>query len=419
MRNKDSFEELLSEKSDQYMMYPSDRVWKNIQKKIQPSQTRTILSASFLFFITASIAVFFNEQRVAEYEIPSGQLTYQMKEKKWESTLPPVWITNQKNKNPVVSAELESKGIKSVISYNQSQELPLELHPLQDPFEGPSNLGKEITFERFIHPKGKKLGLMESISTVLIKAKQISKAATWQIYFTPTMGYRTLKEVSNNLNYSYNSYAYNTTSLFARNIKDAVSHRPGIGFEFGAAMYYPLGKKISVKVGLQANYQHYQIDANRWIPEIATYGMNNLGFTSYPINAISGYRNANSSTSNVTLQNERLMISMPMGFDYKVLGNKMLNFSVASTLQPTYVMNSSAYLLSTNLRNYAKAPNLNRRWNMHTGMEANVNFQKGSFKWSIGPQFRYQLLNSFTDKYPIKENLYDFGIRLGVMKTLN
>ena len=419
MRNKDQLEQLLKEKSDQYMMYPSDRVWKNIQKKIQPSQTWTILSASLLFFLAASVSVFFNEQRVAVYEQPSGQLAYQMKEKKWENTLPPVWITNEKNKSAFVPAELDNKGIKSAVSFNQIQELPLELHPLQDPMETPSNLEKNISFEHSIHPKGKKLGLMESISNVLVKARQIGKAATWQIYFSPTMGYRTLKEVSNSINYQYSSYAYNTTALFARNIKDAVSHRPGVGFEIGAAMQYPLTKRISVKAGLQANYQHYQIDANRWIPEIATYGMNNVGFASYPINAISGYRNGNSPTSNVTLQNERFMISMPIGFDYRVIGNKSLNFSVASTLQPTYVMNSSAYLLSTNLRNYAKAPNLNRRWNINTGMEANVNFQKGSFKWSVGPQFRYQLLNSFTKKYPIKENLYDFGIRLGVMKTLN
>jgi hypothetical protein len=111
------------------------------------------------------------------------------------------------------------------------------------------------------------------------------------------------------------------------------------------------------------------------------------------------------------------MISMPIGLDYKLFGNKMLNFSIASTIQPTYVLNSSAYLISTNLRNYAKAPNLNRRWNINTGMEANVNFQKGSYRWSVGPQFRYQLLHSFTDRYPIKENLYDIGVRVGIMKT--
>jgi hypothetical protein len=145
--------------------------------------------------------------------------------------------------------------------------------------------------------------------------------------------------------------------------------------------------------------------------------MNNVGFTTQPINAVSNYINANNYTSSVTLRNERFMISMPLGIDYKVIGNKMLYFSVASTIQPTYVLNSSAYLISTNLRNYAKAPNLNRRWNINTGIEANVHFQKGSYKWSVGPQFRYQLLHSFTDKYPIKENLYDIGLRVGIMKT--
>ena len=182
-------------------------------------------------------------------------------------------------------------------------------------------------------------------------------------------------------------------------------------------MYYPITKRISIKAGLQANYHKYEIHASRGLPEIANYGMNNLGFTSYPINAVSNYRNGETYTTGINLRNERFMISMPVGLDYKVIGNNKLNFSIASTLQPTYILNSSAYLISTNLKNYAKAPNLNRRWNINTGMEANINFQKGSYKWSVGPQFRYQLLHSFTDKYPIKENLYDIGIRMGIMKT--
>lgn len=200
-------------------------------------------------------------------------------------------------------------------------------------------------------------------------------------------------------------------------MKDAVIHKPGMGFEAGAALYYPITKNLRVKAGLQANYQQYEILASRGYPEIATYGMNNVGFTTQPINAVSNYINGNSYTSSVTLRNERFMISMPIGIDYKLIGNKMLHFSVASTIQPTYVLNSSAYLISTNLRNYAKAPSLNRRWNINTGIEANVHFQKGSYKWSVGPQFRYQLLHSFTDRYPIKENLYDIGLRVGIMKT--
>jgi hypothetical protein len=75
-------------------------------------------------------------------------------------------------------------------------------------------------------------------------------------------------------------------------------------------------------------------------------------------------------------------------------------------------------LISTNLRNYAKEPSLNRRWNINTAVEASVNFQSGSFRWSIAPQYRYQLLSSFKNKYPINEKLFDMGLKLGVIKTI-
>jgi hypothetical protein len=55
---------------------------------------------------------------------------------------------------------------------------------------------------------------------------------------------------------------------------------------------------------------------------------------------------------------------------------------------------------------------------MNAAIEANLNMQKGGFKWSIAPQFRYQMLSSFKSKYPIKENLMDLGIKVGVIKTI-
>ena len=413
----DELEDLLKEKSDQYLIYPSDAVWKNIQKKIQPSQTWTILSAIVVFFLASGISLFFNEQKIPKYTPASTTLAYQMTEPNWEKTLPPVSINAiHGTKKDIVSA-FESNSTNKNITASITEDLINSTHPLQELLPTTFSVEKDLSFSENIHPKTKKLGLLGSLTNVLEKAKQIGREAKWQLYFSPNIGFRTLQGSSSNLRYQYNSYSYNTTSLFASNVKDAVNHRPGVGFEFGAAMYYPITKNISIKAGLQANYHEYQIQASRGLPEIATYGMNNLGFTSYPINAVSNYRNGENYTTAVTLRNERFMISMPIGLDYKVIGRNKLNFSVASTIQPTYILNSSAYLISTNLRNYAKAPNLNRRWNINTGLEANINFQKGSYRWSVGPQFRYQLLHSFTDKYPIKENLYDLGIRMGIMKT--
>jgi hypothetical protein len=231
------------------------------------------------------------------------------------------------------------------------------------------------------------------------------------------MGYRRLKGEASGSTYQYSVFSLSTNAVFARNVKDAVSHKPGMGFEIGTAMFYPLSQKLNFKAGLQANYNHYQIEAYSAVPEIANYGMNNYAFGSYPISAVSFYRN-NSGYSPAILRNEHYMISMPVGIDYEIAGTRKLNFSVASTLQPTYVFANYSYLLSTDLKHYAKEPTLNRRWNMNAAIEANLNIEKGGFKWSIAPQFRYQMLSSFKKKYPIKENLTDFGIKVGVIKTI-
>lgn len=411
----DELEELLRQKTDQYLMYPSERVWKNIEKNIQPNQTLTIVSAVLLFLLSASISVLFNEQKLSTFTPPSGQLAFQLSENKWESTLPPISVRGTAL-NKKTESYFEQHRFEKAVNLTPSIETEIIEHPIQTPIFTPVVLDRNEVNPITALPK-KRPGILQSISNVFDKAKQIGKEAKWQIYFSPTMGYRTLRGSSSSSNYLYNSYSFSTTSLFANTVKEAVIHKPGIGFEAGAALYYPLTKNLGIKAGLQANYQQYEILASRGYPELATYGMNNVGFSTQPINAVSNYINGNNYTSSVTLRNERFMISMPIGIDYKLIGNKMLHFSVASTIQPTYVLNSSAYLISTNLRNYAKAPSLNRRWNINTGIEANVHFQKGSYKWSVGPQFRYQLLHSFTDRYPIKENLYDIGLRVGIMKT--
>ena len=42
----------------------------------------------------------------------------------------------------------------------------------------------------------------------------------------------------------------------------------------------------------------------------------------------------------------------------------------------------------------------------------------GSVKWIVGPQFRYQMLSSYTDNYPIREHLVDYGLKVGLKKTI-
>ena len=263
----------------------------------------------------------------------------------------------------------------------------------------------------------KKHTLSQTLDLVVETAKNIGKKISLQYYGGPSIGYRNLKGEASRNNYQYSVYSLNTNAVYARDVKDVVNHKPAMGFEIGTTMLYPLTKKLQLKAGLQANYNQYQIFAFKSVPEIATYGVNMIRPGSAPLSAVSSYRSSE-GLSSAKLNNEHYMLSLPIGLDYRIAGTDKLNFSVASTVQPTFVFANYSYLLSANLRNYAKEPSLNRKWNVNGAVEASINFQQKGYRWSIAPQFRYQVLSSFKEKYPIKENLMDMGIKVGIIKTI-
>ena len=107
-----------------------------------------------------------------------------------------------------------------------------------------------------------------------------------------------------------------------------------------------------------------------------------------------------------------------MGIEIKILGNEKLQFSIAATLEPTYLLNRNSYLLATDYSNYIKDPALFRRWNFNGGIEAFASYKLGKLRLQLGPQFRYQLLSTFVGAYPIKENLKEYGLKIGITKSI-
>jgi hypothetical protein len=51
-------------------------------------------------------------------------------------------------------------------------------------------------------------------------------------------------------------------------------------------------------------------------------------------------------------------------------------------------------------------------------MGAFISYKTGDLKWQVGPQLRYQLMSSFVKEYPIREHLFEYGITIGVAKTI-
>ena len=256
--------------------------------------------------------------------------------------------------------------------------------------------------------------ISNTLEIIITGIGKVKKKTSWQMYVSPTVSYRKLVGHASKSNYSYSGFAYSANLGFPSDVNDAVTHKPSVGIELGTAFIYPLANNFRIKAGLQFNLNNYQVEAYSYIPEIAPYGAGNF---SQPINTVSYYRNFN-GFDKTWLKNSHFMVSVPLGVELTVIGNKRVAFNIASTIQPTYVINNNAYLVSTNLKNYAQEPSLYRKWNIHAGGEAFMSINTGSVNWVVGPQVRYQILSSYKEKYPIKEHLIDFGFKVGVTKTL-
>jgi hypothetical protein len=236
------------------------------------------------------------------------------------------------------------------------------------------------------------------------------KKLSFQLYATPTISYRKLSD-----NKAFLASRSNTSYSYLYDVNNVVTHKPDLGLEFGFTSKYALSKSFRLKAGLQFNINRYDIKAFNSAFELAKIDLRGSGGVD-SLNVPSSHRNFNGYKSD-WLQNFYFEIAMPVGAEVNLAGDDKVQFGVGGTLQPTYVLGDRAYLLSTDYKNYAQVPWLIRRWNVSTGLEAFVSYNTGKMKWQVGPEMRYQLLSSFISKYPVKENLFDFGLKIGVSLT--
>lgn len=230
----------------------------------------------------------------------------------------------------------------------------------------------------------------------------------WQLYASPTVSYRKLS--GEGMSY-YNNNSLN--SVFTADVEKSVRHKPAVGFELGTALTYATGPNFRFKTGVQLNINRYDIEAFSYVPEVAPLTRGGIGHTT--INAISRFRNDN-GFSKTWLKNQHIMMSLPLGAEITLFGNENVKFNIGGTLQPTFVLNNQAYMISTNMKNYAQEPSLYKRFNVAAGAEAYLSIKSKSVRWMIGPQFRYQIFSSYKKEYPINEHLTDYGFKIGISR---
>lgn len=188
-----------------------------------------------------------------------------------------------------------------------------------------------------------------------------------------------------------------------------------LGFETGTEMTYKFAGKWQFVTGANISYSGYNVISDRVHPTFANLVLKGASGLAYTKGYISQYGNGQSKNQ-ISLPNYNLQVSIPVGLQYAIWRNKNVKINLASTIQPSFVINSNAYLLSSDGRNYVSDPDLMRKVNLSANFGSSVTFKSKKVKWHIGPSVRYQVLSTYKNIYPVKEHLIDYGIRIGISK---
>jgi hypothetical protein len=401
----ENMEEFLRRNADGLRMRPSARVWKTISGRLNRRRRIIGLILGTSLLLTTALGYYLINESANRFHNSAANSA--KKENSIHGQSSSAVITDKKL-TAIMNEAVKSKNLTSIRNLIGSDEVTMPESMMNfnsefsQNFESAQNTFTPTIVDSYFEGGWEKpdqsattegVSIVDplSIESVLNLYRPRVKKLGWQAYFTPTVSYRKLND-----NY----------------IDNVATHKPAFGFELGVAAKYAVSKKAKLRAGLQFNVNRYEIKTYDSYTQLATIRLNDRNGVDY-VRTITNYNNFSGYKSN-WLQNFYLQLSAPVGMELKLKGDDKVQFGIASTLQPTYLFRDRAYLISTDYKNYTEMPNLVRRWNVNTNLETFVAYSTGHLNWQVGPQVRYQILSSYLKKYPVKENLFDFGLKVGI-----
>lgn len=433
----ENFEKFLKGHADQFKMTPSKKVWHGIYNDLHPGRRWPSIAMSMVFVFTLVIIGHLNTNNgkfTQVYDLASNNssitkstnhlIRHSYFHQQAIANNSSVDVNNntvKKDLSLIKDDQLTSATIIPLQSINESKlnsampenknenisadKTDIKVIPLSNSDESakPSEYLTQIkTGEEIVNTTPNSNISTESSTNIsaqttanAIHKRKKNNNITWNYYLTPSFSYRYLADSK---------------------INNSVTHRPIIGYEAGTAMSFNVFKKLQFFTGFQVNYTGYKIKANNTHPISGTILLNTETPGQYSVyTAMSHYGN-NPQAELTGLKNYSLQASIPIGIQYIFAGNDDIKFGAAAAIQPSLIVYNKDYLLSSDTKNYLADPDLYRTWNMNTNFTTYVSFASNSFNWKIGPQVRYQLLSTYSDRYPFKEHLVNYGIRLSISK---
>ncbi len=479
---QDEFEQFLQDEVKQHRMYPSDHIWKNIRTEIHGYTAWPALTFISLFIITAltistllinhpnkqvakntviaSAAkpivpkMFHNGIAVAEPVAAENDYLQQMApEQITAETFAGLNELNPDQETAMISNPVREHGVMAVKTEPQlnrpnitdkliTKELAVaEQTEIQNTFITPASLEKEDNIlyaaetEVTTPAATIKMNKTESHGSadeflrdftpiVSVTPSKRNTKIGFQFYITPSTSYRRLsdqkvKEIIQPAAAAAAAPVQNIplSPSYTADINNVVRHKPAMGLELGFAVLYNMSNRLKFKTGVQLNVRQYYIETYQSF----TNDLASLSLINYrgieTINFYTPYNN-NTGYKQTELDNKVYQVSIPIGIQWDMIQGKHLGINAEASVQPTMTLNNSTFLLSTDYKHYADGNDFIRKWNINTSLGLNITYQTGSTTWQLGPQMRYQHLPTYSNVYPIKEYLLDYGVRLGFTRQI-
>ena len=254
---------------------------------------------------------------------------------------------------------------------------------------------------------------------LLPSLNQLGKTSSrfdFRFYLTPSVSYRRLKENDDQTTQKNNFAGASLQSDSRVDPSVAINQSPAVGYETGVGLGYKLSNKFVFTGGFQFNISQYKINAFLYKDEPTVVTLNEGAYSS-TVNTISSLRSV-SGTKPLIIKNRYYQLSMPVGLEWNILNRGRFNWGIGTSIQPTYTFDKQPLIISSNYKNYADGSAYVRNWNVNANLETFFGYTTGSYRWQLGPQLRYQMLPSLVDRYPNKEYLFNYGLKIGVVKQL-
>lgn len=444
----DAFEEFILDEVNEHKMYPSGRVWDNIRAEVHGNKSWPALTIIALTILVAlTVSTFIVTQKSASAVLSSNRL----KSKHTTHSLEKPFTTFQSSAQIIASKptitspalihpaqvyvsnfdveDIKASNTSHATNDIHADDFSTDINTTNDSLvdtkienfetatifsssDNANNINYNALLPALIKQQVNHSFEIDANAKTLAKKKKYSV----QFYATPSASFRVLSDqkVKELIQPSLIAIPINSPLVQSPTFNQAVRHRPDIGLELGLTINYPVTKRLQFKTGLQLNIRQYQIDTYETGANTATLALVNGGRIQ-TVSVLSSYNN-NVGFRAAHLNNKVYQIAMPIGLDYQLLRFKKFGIHTQASIQPTYNMNKNVYLLSTDYANYATGNAYVRKWNINTSVGIQFSYQKGNTIWQLGPQIRYQTLPTYNNPYPIKENLIDYGFRIGWSK---